>query len=66
MKVRLVNDSTEELVNSIIRELKSKGITVNNIRRKRFMVTSCINEHAKNSNISAKSLIPKIVKRLSQ
>lgn len=66
MKVRLVNDSTGKLVNNIIRELKSKGITVNNIRRKRFAVTRCINEHARNSNVSAKSLIPKVVKRLSQ
>lgn len=65
MKVRFVNDSVGKLVNNIIRELKSNGVTINNIGKKRSTVIRCINEHVANTDVDVKSLISKVVNELS-
>ena len=47
--VKFVNDPINKFSVQIIRELRSKGITINNIKRKRTTVMRCINEHVKRS-----------------
>jgi hypothetical protein len=66
--VRLVNDPMSKLTRRIIQELKSNGVTINNIRARRPTVIRCINEQIKRSrlNINAQSLIGRVVKSIAK
>ncbi len=66
--VRFVNDPMTKLSQRIIRELKTKGITIKNINRKRPMVVQCINEHVRKSGmkVDPAALINRVVKNMAQ
>lgn len=66
MNVVVTNNPSDKLIKTIVRELYSNGITMNNIRQKYSTVRRCINEHIKHTDvdIDPKSLISAVVTKL--
>lgn len=62
----VVADRSNRLVDQIVEELHSRGVTVHNIRNNHPAVLRCITENVRKSkkSINPKSLIPNVVRRL--
>lgn len=66
--VKFVNDPMSKLSRSIIRELGARGITLDNIKKRRPAVVRCINEQIEKSgmNVDASSVIASVVTNMAK